>query len=148
MLGVFRYHSYFVLLYSEQSSLNGHNTSDTEPRSDWIQSSRNDMGDQVPPTSSLCVQKQNWVLQPVYVQGGKTLCFSLLRDQNKSNLMTVSWRLLEVGPAHPFPTPAVGWLPPTSSGCPGPHPTRPWAPPGMGTHSSMGSCARASLPSE
>jgi len=25
----------------------------------------------------------------------------------------------------------VGWLPPTSSGCPGPH-TLPWAPPGMG----------------
>ena len=28
------------------------------------------------------------------------------------------------------PTPALGWLPPTRSGCPGPHPTHPWAPPG------------------
>ena len=31
-----------------------------------------------------------------------------------------------------FQPSAVGWLPPTSSGCPGPHPTWPWAPPGMG----------------
>ena len=34
--------------------------------------------------------------------------------------------------AQSVPTPAVGWLPPTSSGCPGPHPAQPWAPPGMG----------------
>lgn len=27
--------------------------------------------------------------------------------------------------------PAVGWLPPTKSGCPGPHPAWPWAPPQM-----------------
>ena len=26
----------------------------------------------------------------------------------------------------------MGWLPPTSSGCPGLHPAWPWAPPGMG----------------
>ena len=30
-----------------------------------------------------------------------------------------------------FQSPAMGWLPPTSSGCPGPQPW-PWAPPGMG----------------
>ena len=29
-------------------------------------------------------------------------------------------------------------LPPTSSGCSGPHPTWPWAPPGMGHHSFSG----------
>jgi len=35
------------------------------------------------------------------------------------------------------PLPWAG-LPPTSSGCPGPHPTWPWAPPGMGHHSFSG----------
>ena len=39
---------------------------------------------------------------------------------------------------HLVPTPAAGGLPPTSSGCPGPHPTWPWAPPGMGHHSFSG----------
>ena len=34
--------------------------------------------------------------------------------------------------AHPDPTPTMGWLPPTSSGCSGLHPARHWAPPGMG----------------
>ena len=34
--------------------------------------------------------------------------------------------------AHPAPVPAVGWLPPTRWGCPGPHSTWPRAPPGMG----------------
>ena len=34
--------------------------------------------------------------------------------------------------AHPAPTPCHGWLLPTSSGCPGLHPTRPRAHPGMG----------------
>ena len=33
---------------------------------------------------------------------------------------------------HPVPAPVVGWLSPTSSGCPVPHPAKPWAPPGMG----------------
>jgi len=32
----------------------------------------------------------------------------------------------------PIPAPAVGWLSPSSSGCPGPHAARPWAPPGTG----------------
>jgi len=36
------------------------------------------------------------------------------------------------------PAPAMGWLPPTSSGCPGPHPTWPWVPLGMGIHSFSG----------
>jgi len=52
--------------------------------------------------------------------------------------------------AHPVPAP-MPWagLPPTSSGCPGPHPTWPGAPPGMGHYTtSLGSCARASPPSE
>jgi len=31
-----------------------------------------------------------------------------------------------------FHLPAIGWLPPRSSACPGPHPAWPWAPPGMG----------------
>ena len=33
--------------------------------------------------------------------------------------------------------PCRGWAP-TSSGCPGPHPSWPWAPPGMGQHSFSG----------
>lgn len=36
--------------------------------------------------------------------------------------------------AHPAPLPAMGPLPPTKSGCPGPHPARPWALWGGGTH--------------
>jgi len=33
---------------------------------------------------------------------------------------------------HLVPTPPdVGWVPQTSSGCPGPHPVCPWVPPGM-----------------
>ena len=38
-------------------------------------------------------------------------------------------------PTQPLPW---AWLSPTSSGCPGPHPTWPWAPPGMGHHSFSG----------
>ena len=43
---------------------------------------------------------------------------------------------------------AMGRAAPTSSGCPGPHPTRSRVPPGMGHHSSLGSSASASPPSE
>lgn len=34
--------------------------------------------------------------------------------------------------AHPVPTPCYGLVTSTRSGCPRPHPTCPWAPPGMG----------------
>ena len=40
-------------------------------------------------------------------------------------------------PTFPQPLPWAG-LPHTSSGCPGPHPTWPWAPPGMGHHNFSG----------
>ena len=53
-----------------------------------------------------------------------------------------------VGKALPAPTPAMGWLPPTSSGCPGPIPPGLGYLQGWGTHSSLGSSARASLPSQ
>ena len=46
--------------------------------------------------------------------------------------------------AQPSPTSAMGKAAPPSSGCPGPHPTWPWAPPGMGHHSFSGSCASMS----
>lgn len=43
--------------------------------------------------------------------------------------------------------PAMGRTAPSISGCPGPHPTWPWAPPGIwGTTASLGSSARASPP--
>ena len=37
----------------------------------------------------------------------------------------------------------MGWLPPTSSGCPGPHPAWPWAPPGMGHAQLSGQQSKA-----
>lgn len=40
--------------------------------------------------------------------------------------------------------PAVGWLPPTKSGCPGPHPPWPWAPPGMGLSGQQCQCLTSS----
>jgi len=40
-------------------------------------------------------------------------------------------------------SPAMGWLLPTRSGCTGPHPIWPWAPPGMGLQSTgAGACSR------
>ena len=46
------------------------------------------------------------------------------------------------------PLPRAG-LPPTSSGCPGPHPTWPWVPPGMGHSQPLYAvCASASPPSQ
>ena len=38
----------------------------------------------------------------------------------------------------PQPNPCHGLVAPSSSGCPGPHPTQPRAPAGMGHHSSLG----------
>jgi len=51
-------------------------------------------------------------------------------------------------PTPPQPLPWAG-LPSTSSGCPGLHPTWPWAPPGMGHPQLLwAACASASSPSQ
>jgi len=47
---------------------------------------------------------------------------------------------------HPISTPAMGWLPPTSSGCPEPVQLGLGHFQGWGTHRSLGSTARASPP--
>jgi len=49
------------------------------------------------------------------------------------NHRIIGWLRLE-GTLKPFQfqLPAMCWLPPTRPGCPEPHPTQPWAPPGMG----------------
>lgn len=79
--------------------------SDTEMKGDWIQSSRNDVGDQVLPRRSLQVQKQDLVLQ--YGLGREILfCFPLSRDKKKTSLTSFSWKLLEVSPEY-SPSP---WL--------------------------------------
>ena len=61
---------------------------------------------------------------------------------------TIEWLLLErtLNPTQLEP-PAMSWLPPTSSGCPGLPPTMSTSRDGAST-ASLSSCARASLPSE
>ena len=58
------------------------------------------------------------------------------KAQNHGTQNGFGWK----GPYSPPSSNPLPWagLPPTSSGCPGSHPTRPWAPPGMGHHSFSG----------
>jgi len=80
----------------------------------------------------LLVVKHNGVEVEHCEIGHSVVIFSVLNEYHK--IITVESQNAWVGgdlKGHQSQPPAMGWLPPTSSGCPGPHPTWPSAPQGL-----------------